>query len=384
MHQIPKTNPTIETHNQSCKTTGEARTSRRGFLQASTSVAGLAAAGGFLGGPASASAQAADAGGRKTPARRRSARSKLDFSGGCPADIRAKLSGPWPSIHTPFTKSGEIDYAALRGQLDFALEAKAKAVVLTWGDSLFSILTDDEIAAVTKVVVEHIDGRAFVVAATDRWWTGRAAEFAAYCDELGADMVMALPPDWAASTTVDTLVDYYAALTEHLPVMLVTNYLSRRGAPFALELCGRLLKEVPGVIAVKDDLCNDTICKICLMAHDRWTISAGGQKKNHMLMMPYGVDGYLSTFMTFNPKIAWRYWNAIEDNDMDAAMEVVRKFDMPFFDYIIGCEGSFDAAIHGIDEIIGCGRRWRRMPYYSLTDRQMAELKEFLRKHKMI
>lgn len=384
MHQTPKKSPTIETHNQSCTTTGDSRTSRRGFLQASTTVAGLAAAGGFLGGHATAADQAGNAGGKKASVRRHLVRPKRDFSGGCPADIRAKLSGPWPSIHTPFTKSGEIDYAALRGQLAFALEAKAKAVVLTWGDSLFSILTDNEIAEITKAVVEHIDGRAYVVAATDRWWTGRAAEFAAYCAEVGADMVMGLPPDWEASTTVDTLVNYYAALAEHLPVMLVTNYLGRRGTPFALELCGRLLAEVPGVIAVKDDLCNDTICKICLLAHDRWALSAGGQKKNHMLMMPYGVDGYLSTFITFNPKIAWRYWNAIEANDMDAAMEVVRKFDIPFFDYIIGCKGSFDAAIHGIDEILGLGRRWRRMPYHSLTDKQMAELEEFLRKHNMI
>lgn len=382
MQHARKNQSTIDTTVQSCDA-GGGRTSRRGFLRASTTVAGLAAAGGFIGGNAS-TAPAADAAGKKSSGRQRSVRPKRDFSDGCPADIRARLSGPWPSIRTPFTQSGEIDYTALRAQLDFAVDAKAKAVVLTWGDSLFSILTDDEIAAVTKAVVEHIDGRAYVVAATDRWWTGRAAEFAAYCAELGADMVMGLPPDWAASTTVDTLVDYYAALAQHLPVMLVSNYLGRRGAAFALELCDRLMKDVPGVIAVKDDLCNDTACKMCQKTHDRWVFSAGGQKKNHMLLMPYGVDGYLSTFITFNPKIAWRYWDAIKANDMDAAMVVVRKFDMPFFDHIIGYKGSFDAAIHGIDEILGRGQRWRRMPYHTLSDKQLAELKDFLQKHKMI
>ena len=350
-----------------------ARTTRRGFLRASTAAAGAAFSAGL--------ATAAEG---KPPKSQRAAKAKPDLSHGCPAEIRDKFTGPWPSIRTPFTRSGEIDEAALRRQLDFAVAAKAKAVVLTWGDSLFSLLTDDEIARVTKIVVEHVNHRAYVVAATDRWWTGKAADFASYCSEVGADMVMGLPPDWAASTTVDTLVPYYAALAEHLPVMIVTNYLGRRGTPFALDLCGRLIKEVPGVIALKDDLCNDTICKICLMTHDRWALSAGGQKKNHMFMLPYGVDGFLSTFITFNPKIAWRYWNAIESNDMEAAQAVIRDYDMPFFDHIIKSEGSFDAAIHGIDEIRGVGQRYRRPPYYSLNDKQLEDLAAFLKKHQML
>ena len=358
-------------------TASEAVGSRRDFLRASTAAAGVAVAAGL--------ATAAE---NDTPkpraAPRRAAKATLDLSRGCPAEIRAAFTGPWPSIRTPFTKDGRIDDAALRGQLDFAIEAKAKAVVLTWGDSLFSLLTDDEIAGVTKTVVEHVNHRALVVAATDRWWTGKAAEFAAYCAELGADVVMGLPPDWAASTTVDMLVPYYGALAEHLPVMIVTNYLGSRGTPFALDLCRRLLKEVPGVIAVKDDLCDDTILKICLLTHDRWALSAGGQKKNHLFMLPYGVDGYLSTFITFKPEIAWRYWDAVEANDLDAATKVIRDFDIPFFDHILGYEGGFDAAIHGIDEIRGRGQRYRRPPYHSLSDKQLEGLAEFLKTHGML
>ena len=40
--------------------------------------------------------------------------------------------------------------------------------------------------------------------------------------------------------------------------------------------------------------------------------------------------------------------------------------------------------IHGIDEIAGRGKRWRRMPYHSLTDDQLAELEAFLKRHQMI
>jgi 4-hydroxy-tetrahydrodipicolinate synthase len=299
---------------------------------------------------------------------------------GCPPEIRAALTGPWPTIRTPFTRGGEIDFDALRRNVDFVIQAKAKAVVLTWGDSLFSLLTDDEIAQITKAVVQCVNRRAFVVAATGTWWTGKAVEFAKYSRGVGADMLMVLPPDWAQSTTLDTLADHYRAVAEHIPVMVVTNFLTLRGIAFALELCARLCREVPGVLALKDDFGGEFIRKLCLVTHDRWALSAGGQKQNHLLMQPYGVDGYLSTFMNFRPEIAWRYWKAIEMSDLKAARDVIRDYDMPLFDYLVRSEGGFDAAMHGVYELFGLAKRYRRPPYYSLNNRQMEHLADHLRK----
>ena len=352
----------------------EKRPSRRQFF-ATSAAAGVALAAGIR---AEANEPKANV---PTPLRKRGP----DGANGCPAEVREALSGPWPSISTPFKKDGEIDEPALRRQLDFLIEtAKAKAVVLTWGDSLFSLLTDDEIADVTRLVVRHVNGRAYVVAATHQWWTGKAADFAGYCAELGADMIMGLPPDWAQSTTVDQLVGYYAALGKHLPVMIVTNYLGKRGKGFSLELCKRLVKEVPRLMALKDDLCNATAQEMFLTIGDRWSLSAGGQKRNHLQLLPFGVDGYLSTFIGFNPKITKRYWKAIESNDLDTARAVIRDYDAPFFDHIIACEGSFDAAIHAIGELTGISTRYRRPPYHSMSDEQVEALAGFLREKGMI
>jgi 4-hydroxy-tetrahydrodipicolinate synthase len=303
---------------------------------------------------------------------------------GCPPEVRAALSGPWPSVRTPFTCRGEIDFDALRRNIDLVIQAKAKAVVLTWGDSLYSVLSDDEIAQLTKTLVQYVNRHALVVAATGTWWTGKAVDFAKYCVEIGADMLMVLPPDWAHSTTVDTLVAHYRAVTEHIPVMLVTNYLGPRGVGFGLELCRRLYDEVPGVVALKDDLGGEFIRKVSLMTHDRWALSAGGQKQNHLLMLPYGVDGYLSTFMNFKPEIAWRYWKAIEVQDLRAARDIIRDYDMPLFDFLVKSEGSFDAALHGVYELYGLAKRYRRPPYYTLTDKQMEDLAQFLHKAKIL
>ena len=369
------------------------KTSRRRFLELSTTAAGVTLAAGIplvaerlaVAQQVSQSGQTpSDVPGTGKTTRIPMPEAKKAGMQGCPPEIRAALSGPWPTLRTPFTRQGEIDYDGMRSYVDFVINGGAKAVVLTWGDSLYSILTDDEIAQLTKAVVSHVNKRAFVVAATDMWWTGKAVDFARYCVQVGADMLMVLPPDWAHSTTLESLVAHYAAVAEHIPVMVVTNYLASRQA-FGLDVLKALYQRVPGVVALKDDVCGDFIRKVCLLTHDRWSLSAGGYKENHMNMLPYGVDGYLSTFMTFKPEIAWRYWKATEALDLEAARTVIRDYDLPLFECAraIG-DGGQDAALHGIYELVGIAKRYRRPPYYSLNDKQMEDLAECLRKKKIL
>lgn len=295
-----------------------------------------------------------------------------------PAEIRDALTGPVPSLRTPFTRDGAIDRAALQRQIDAVIQAGAKAVMLTWGDSLYSLLTDDEIAELTRAVVEITAGRAKVIAADNSWWTGKLAEFAGYCADVGADLLMVKPPDWAGSTHAATLVPHYAAAAEHIPVMVVTNFLHPLSLPAAIDVIETLYANVPGIVAVKDDLCGEFARKLCLVTHERWAIIAGGLKQNHMNMFPYGVDGFLSTHIIFKPDVTSRYWAAVERSDVAEMAAIIRDLDMPLFDYVKGVRGGFDAAIHGMLELVGLGERWRRPPYHSLTNEEMAELARFL------
>ena len=304
---------------------------------------------------------------------------KMGKANSVATQYKEALTGPCASIRTPFSKDGSIDYEALRMQIDFVIDAGASTVILTYGDSLFSLLTDDEIAHLTKKCVEYVKKRVMLVAATGYWWTGKTRDFAAYSAEVGADMLMVLPPDWANSCTVETLVQHYAAAGEHIPVMVVTNYLIRRPQSFALEVIKSLYERVPQVVALKDDVTGELVRKICLMTHERWALIAGGLKQNHINMLPYGVDGYFSMHVTFYPDIARKYWNAIKTGRMDDAIAIVRDYDMPLFDQLRYLEGGFDAGIHGVLEILGLGKRYRRAPYHTLTDVQMEKLNDFLK-----
>ena len=290
-------------------------------------------------------------------------------------ELRTLLTGPVMSVHTPFTREGAIDYDSLRGLVDRGIDAGSTTMLLTYGDSLYSLLTDDEVADVTRVVAEQTAGRAAVVAADRIWWTGKTVDFARYAREVGADLLMVLPPDWAGSCTADSYVAHYAAAAAEIPVMVVTNAFSRSQA-MGLEVLRRLRDDVPGVIAIKDDLVGVFARKMALLLHGHWAIISGGQKQNHFDLVHYGCDGYLSTFVTFAPQVTQAYWRAVQAEDWNEAARIIRDFDMPYFDYVLNVTGGFDAALHGTLEHFGLAQRWRRPPYHSLTDEQMEQLSQ--------
>lgn len=117
-------------------------------------------------------------------------------------EIRGRIAGPVCSFPTPFTRDGAIDEQAARRIIDVAIDGGSDMIMLTLGDSLFTILTDDEVVRLTRLVVEHVARRALVVAADRMWWTGKVVEFATYCRELGVDILMIRPPDWGGSPSL--------------------------------------------------------------------------------------------------------------------------------------------------------------------------------------
>ena len=300
------------------------------------------------------------------------------------AAARECLNGPVPSVRTPFLRDGAIDFDSLRAIIEFNIAAGAKVIMLTAGDSHYLCLSDEEIAEVTRVTCEQAAGRVPVIAAGRYYSTKRAVEFAGVARKTGAAILMCMPPDWANSCTVESLAEHYAAVSRHMPVMIVTNVFVPRGIEFGLRTIDMALDLSESIVAVKDDMCGEFARKLGLLAHERCALIPGGQKQNHMNMWPYGCDGYLSTFCNFRPDVSRQYWAAIEAADLAAARRIIAQVDMPYFDYIVHLSGGFDAGIHATYELYGLGKRWRRPPYHSLSDAEMDELAAFLTERNLL
>lgn len=289
--------------------------------------------------------------------------------------VKQYVSGPIASVSTPFTREGDIDYKALRNVVEFIIAADSGTILLTYGDSLYSILTDAEIAEVTRVVVEQNAGRKLVVAAGN-WWTGESIRFAGYCQSIGVDLYMPLAPHWAGSSTTQTLVEHFTQIAKVMPVMVVTALAPGVGVPLAA--IKTLVEQDNGILAVKDDIAGGYGRRLASLVEGRWSFLSGGRKENHLDALPYGADAYLSIYMRFMPEIAHRYWAAVQAGDIREAVAIINTYDIPFMDFVASVGADFDAVIHGAMELYGVAERWRRLPYNNLTEEQMDKLKAFL------
>ncbi len=293
--------------------------------------------------------------------------------------VQAALAGPIASIRTPFAADGSVDYASLGRIVEFDIAAGASALLITWGDSLFAVLSDAEIATLTQAVVEAAAGRVAVVASTNRWATPQAVEFGVYCREIGADMVQVFLPQWyAGCLSRQTIVDHYLAIAQCVPAMANSAEFQRNGAAEGLAIARELIERAAPVLAMKADVTGGYDAAMTTLVRDHWTLFAGGQKAFHLELWPYGCRGYLSTFVTFMPEVTRAYWQAIGADDRQLASRIIEQIDRPFFDEILAMPGGFDAALHGITERCGLTGRWRRAPFTSLDDAAVEQLADTL------
>ena len=291
--------------------------------------------------------------------------------------MKRAFTGPVASVSTPFTKNGDVDYGALRNMVDFFIAAGSPTMLLTYGDSLYSVLTDDEITKITKTVIEQTAGRACVVAC-GKWALPKTLEFADACRGWGADALMLYPPDWAGSCDDETLYTYYTSAAERIPVILMTALMG--GRPLPIALVERLIDSGAGVAGIKDDICGEYGKKLVSAIGGRIAFLSGGRKINHFDQYFFGeVHGYLSVYLRFLPRVAWLYYNAVTCGNYELALSVIKTFDMPFFDELTaGINLHFDAVIRAAMEVYGICERWRRLPYMSANDMQADTVKNFL------
>ena len=297
--------------------------------------------------------------------------------------VRSNLSGPLASVILPFNEDGSVDEEGLRRFIDVSIEGGSRTIILTAGDSHYICLSDEEIAEVTRVTCEHTAGRAMVVAADYLYSTSRAVEFAEFARGLGADIYMCFPPTWGRCTP-EHLADHFVSVARVMPVMVVTAVFAGFDDSFALETLRIALEKSEGVMAIKDDRGAPFVHKMCLQFHDRCAIFAGGQKLLHFGMMPFGCDGYMSMFVTFKPELSTRYWEAVISQDFATARSIIVDYEAPLFDYLGGLRGGWNSGVHGMLELYGIAKRWRRKPYTSLDDQEMEQLAEFLRSKQLL
>ena len=152
---------------------------------------------------------------------------------------------------TPFNEDLSIDWQSLRRCIAFSVETGAHGIVLPVNASEGPFLTDAERKEVLKTGIEVVNGAVPVIAGVSGASTAVSVDLTKNAAELGADAVMAMPPNGAAGQVV---WDHYVAIAEtgQLPVWIQNNK-PPAGPVVPTNMMVKMLNEVKHVDYVKEE-----------------------------------------------------------------------------------------------------------------------------------
>jgi dihydrodipicolinate synthase/N-acetylneuraminate lyase len=163
------------------------------------------------------------------------------------------LSGVIPVAPTVFDDDEALDLAGQLRVLDYLVDAGSDGVCILANYSEQFSLDDAERDLISTSTLEHLAGRLPVCVATSHYSARVARARALRAQELGASLVMLMPPFYGAGITAEdeSVLEYFKSVTDglHIDVMIQDAPVSPTRLPVAL--LARLAREIPQIKYVK-------------------------------------------------------------------------------------------------------------------------------------
>ena len=151
--------------------------------------------------------------------------------------MKSTYTGIWPVAPTPFNPDGSLDLDGMKRVLDCIIDQGADGICILANFSEQFLISDAEREVLTKLSIEHIAGRVPVIVTISHFATQIAVERARFAKNLGADIVMMMPPYHGALLKGNAQQTYeqFAAVSEvGIPIMVQDAPLSGVDLPVPL------------------------------------------------------------------------------------------------------------------------------------------------------
>jgi 2-keto-3-deoxy-L-arabinonate dehydratase len=167
--------------------------------------------------------------------------------------MTAVLTGVAPVVPTIFHDHEELDLEGTARVVDYLIDAEVDGLCLLANFSEQFSLTDEEREKVTRNLLERVAGRVPVIVTTSHYSARIAAERSRRAQDMGAAMVMLMPPFFGATMAVapERLTGYFATVAEaiDIPIMVQDAPLSATALP--VDRFAELCVEIPQVSYAK-------------------------------------------------------------------------------------------------------------------------------------
>jgi dihydrodipicolinate synthase/N-acetylneuraminate lyase len=167
--------------------------------------------------------------------------------------MRPIYKGVFPVVPTTFTESGELDLASQKRCVDFMIDAGSTGLCILANFSEQFVLSDDEREVLTRTILAHVNGRVPVIVTTTHFGTQVCAQRSRRAQDLGAAMVMVMPPYHGATIRVpeERIYEFYATLSEAIDIPIMVQDAPVSGTPLSAAFLAGMAKEIKNVAYFK-------------------------------------------------------------------------------------------------------------------------------------
>ena len=235
--------------------------------------------------------------------------------------MRTPFTGAGTALITPFTRSGDLDEAAVRRLGRRQIDAGIHFLVPCGTTGENPTLTVPERRRIVEILVEEAGGKVPILAGAGGYNTREVIELARELAGAGASGFLSVTP-YYNKPTQEGLYQHYRAIAEStsLPIV-VYNVPSRTGVNVEVATLLRLAA-IPNIIGVKEASGSmQQMCEVCRAVPSDFLVLSGDDAMA-LPLMAVGGRGVISVISNEMPAEMARMIEAAERDDFAAARAI--------------------------------------------------------------
>ena len=185
------------------------------------------------------------------------------------------FKGCWPVAPTPFMPNGEIDKEGMTRVIDCMIDQNVDVICILANYSEQFLLSDEEREILTKLCIEHVDGRVPVITTVSHFSTDIALSRAKLVKSLGGEMLMMMAPYHGAlmkGTPQQTFEQFAKVGEAGVTIMVQDAPLS--GVELPVPLLVKMAKEIEMVKCFKIE-CAQAAAKLRVLVKEGGDVVEG-------------------------------------------------------------------------------------------------------------
>ncbi|MBN9458190.1 MAG: dihydrodipicolinate synthase family protein [Bosea sp.] len=161
--------------------------------------------------------------------------------------------GVFPVVPTVFDAQGRLDLEGQKRAVDFMIDAGSHGLCILANFSEQFVLTDEERERVMVAVLVHVAGRVPVIVTTTHFSSFVCAERSRRAQDLGAAMVMVMPPYHGATFRVPeaSIYDFYRHVSDAISIPIMVQDAPVAGTPLSVPFLARMAREIENLAYFK-------------------------------------------------------------------------------------------------------------------------------------